>query len=116
VTVVIGNVLNLKIMTLWVNNWERLHDTIFLNCFTSLNVLFPWVHGWLVGWSVIWLVFLLVRSLFDGALPAAENLLDLKVMILDLFQVHAFCVIEKKLLFNIESKWRGRKCSRYVLW
>lgn len=28
---------------------------------------------------------LLVRSLFGGALPAAENLLDLKVMILDLF-------------------------------
>ena len=73
----IGNVLNLKIMILWVNNWENLHEAKFLKCFRSVNILFPWVHGCLVC--------LLVHSLFGGALPAAENLLDLKVMILDLF-------------------------------
>jgi len=67
------------------NNWEHLHEAKFLKWFTSVNILFPWVHGWLVGWSVIQLVCLLVRNLFDGALPAAENLLDLKVMIFYLF-------------------------------
>jgi hypothetical protein len=85
VTVVIGNVLNLKIMILWVNNWEHLYEAKFLKCFKSVNILFPWVHGWLVGRSVSQSVCLLVRSLFGGAVPAAENLLDLKVMILDLF-------------------------------
>jgi hypothetical protein len=39
-----------------------------------------WLVGWLVGRLVSRLLCLLVHSLFGGALPAAEVLLDLKMI------------------------------------
>ena len=79
-TVVIRNVLNLKIIILQVNNWEHLHEAKFFRCFTSVNILFPWAHSWLVGRLVSRLLCFWVRSLFGGALPAVEVFLDLKMI------------------------------------
>jgi len=59
-----------------------LHEAKFLKCFTSTNILFPWVHGWLVGWLVGQSVGQSVGC-FACWFIAAEILLDLKMMILD---------------------------------
>jgi hypothetical protein len=59
-------------MKLWVNIFEHLHEAKFLNC----------EHIVPLGacWSAGWLLCLLVHSLVGGAVPAAEVLLDLKVI------------------------------------